>query len=146
MGSSPVAFKYFFSIFSNLLVSLSLFLIVCTTGYVYLNLTCVYVTNTAPWKIKISLFAHWIILSRFVIICWLLNKINFFKKSYRNTIRVSNGLYPDQNRRSVGTDLDPNYLQMIAADKKSVELRLPKRLNTSSSQDDVKYTNHINLK
>ena len=29
-------------------------------------------------------------------------KINFSKDSFRNTIRVSNGLGPDQNRRSVG--------------------------------------------
>ena len=46
MGSSPVAFKYFFFLF-DLLVSLSIFLIVCITGYVYLNFVCVYVTNTA---------------------------------------------------------------------------------------------------
>ena len=48
--SSPVAFKYFFHFFFDLLVSLSLhvFLILCTTGYIYLNLACVYVTNTAP--------------------------------------------------------------------------------------------------
>ena len=37
--------------------------------------------------------------------------------SYRNTIRVSNGLYPGQNRRSVGTELGQNYLQMLSADK-----------------------------
>ena len=30
-----------------LLVSLSLFLILCTTGYIYLHLACVYVTNAA---------------------------------------------------------------------------------------------------
>ena len=49
VGSSPVAFKYFFSIFFfDLLVSLSLLLILCTTGYIYLTLACVYVTNTAP--------------------------------------------------------------------------------------------------
>ena len=29
---------------------------------------------------------------------------------------MSNGLYPDQNRRSVGTELGPNYLEMLAAD------------------------------
>ena len=45
---------------------------------------------------------------------------NFFKNYYRNTIRVSNGLYPDQNRRSVGTELGPNYLQMLSADKERV--------------------------
>ena len=26
---------------------------------------------------------------------------------------MSNGLHPDQNRRSVGTELDPNYLQRL---------------------------------
>ena len=47
-------------------------------------------------------------------------QINFFKNSFRNTRRVSNGLYPDQNRRSVGTELGPNYLQMLSADKERV--------------------------
>ena len=46
--------------------------------------------------------------------------INFFKNSYRNTIRVSNGLYPDRNRRSVGTELGPNCLQRLSADKERV--------------------------
>ena len=57
MGSSPVAFKdFFFSFFFfDLLVSLSLFLILCTTGFMYLNLAWVYVTNTAPLIISISL-------------------------------------------------------------------------------------------
>ena len=48
VGSSPVELKYFFLFFFDLQVSLSLFLILCTTGYVYLKLACVYVTNTAP--------------------------------------------------------------------------------------------------
>ena len=46
------------------------------------------------------------------------NQINFLKKS--NTIRVPNGLYPDQNRSSVGTELGLNYTQMLSADKKRV--------------------------
>ena len=32
-------------------------------------------------------------------------------------IRTWNGLYPDQNWHSVGTELGPNYLQMLSADK-----------------------------
>ena len=60
------------------------------------------------------------ILETFVIICWLLIKINIFKKNFRNTIRVSNGLYPDQNWRSVGIELGPNYLQILSADKERV--------------------------
>ena len=55
MGSSPVEFKYFFLFLRGLQVSLSLFLILCTTGHVYLNLACVYVTNTAPKIFSISL-------------------------------------------------------------------------------------------
>ena len=34
---------------------------------------------------------------------------------------MSNGLYPDQNRHSVGTELGPIYLQIISADKERVE-------------------------
>ena len=48
------------------------------------------------------------------------NQINFFKTSFRNTIRVSNDLYLDQSRRSVGNELGPNYLQMLSADKERV--------------------------
>ena len=32
-------------------------------------------------------------------------------------IRTWNGLYPDQNWHSVGTELGPNYLQMLSSDK-----------------------------
>ena len=37
-------------------------------------------------------------------------KIIFFKKSFRNAIRVLNSLDPDQDRHSVSPDLDPNCL------------------------------------
>ena len=52
--------------------------------------------------------------------CRLLNFfiINFFKKSPLNTIRVSNGFDPDQDRHFVGPDLGPNRLQMLLADDK----------------------------
>ena len=43
-------------------------------------------------------------------------KLTFSKNSFRNTIRVSNGLDPDQDRRS---DLGPNCLQRLKADDKS---------------------------
>ena len=49
VGSSPVAFKFFFVyfFFFDLLVFI---LDLGTTGYmyIYLNLACVYVTNTTP--------------------------------------------------------------------------------------------------
>ena len=37
----------------------------------------------------------------------------------RNIIRVSIGLDPDKNRRTVGPDLGPNYLKMLSATDKS---------------------------
>ena len=37
--------------------------------------------------------------------------ISFQKNSFRNTIRVSNCLDPDQDRHSVSPDLGPNCLQ-----------------------------------
>ena len=48
-------------------------------------------------------------------------KINFKKKknSFRNTIRVSNCLDPDQDRRTVGPDLDPKCLQRLSVDDKT---------------------------
>ena len=55
----------------------------------------------------------------------LLSSADFFqsylfqKKYFRNTIRVSNGLNPDQNRRSVGPDLGRKRFQRLSADNKS---------------------------
>ena len=46
-------------------------------------------------------------------------KVNFFKKSLRNTIRVSNSLDPDQAEKNVGPDLGSNCLQRLSADDKS---------------------------
>ena len=43
----------------------------------------------------------------------------FSKLTFRNTIRVSNDLYPDQDQRSVGTDLGTNCLQRLSKDSKS---------------------------
>ena len=57
--------------------------------------------------------------------CFLLSvdfllKLTFSKKSFRNTIRVSNNLDPDQARRFFGPDLNPNGLQRLSTeDKKS---------------------------
>ena len=41
---------------------------------------------------------------------------------YSNTISVSNYLYPDKDRHSVGPDLGPNCLQMLWADEKKSPL------------------------
>ena len=47
--------------------------------------------------------------------CCLLTffKINFFKKSIRNTIRMSKGLDPDQDRCSDGPDLGSNLFAEV---------------------------------
>ena len=47
----------------------------------------------------------------------------FTIKSFRNTIRVSNSLDPDQARHFVGPDLGPDCLQRLSADDKSRHLR-----------------------
>ena len=45
-------------------------------------------------------------------------KINFLKKkSFRNTIGVSNGLDPDQDRHSVGPDLGPKLFSKVIISK-----------------------------
>ena len=48
---------------------------------------------------------------------------HFQKKSFRNTIRVSNNLDSDQDRHSVGPDLGPNCLQRLSADDISPRLQ-----------------------
>ena len=53
----------------------------------------------------------------------LLTLLTFQKKSFRNTIRVTNSLDADQDQRSVGTDLAPNCWQRLSAeDKKFTEM------------------------
>ena len=51
--------------------------------------------------------------------CRFFSKSTFFKKSFKNTIRVSNSLDPDQARHIVGPDLGPNCLRSLSADDSS---------------------------
>ena len=46
-------------------------------------------------------------------------KLTYPKKSFRNAIRVSKSLDPDQAQHLVGPDLDPNCLQRSSAGDKS---------------------------
>ena len=46
--------------------------------------------------------------------------INFFKKSFSNTIRVSNSFDPDQPRGFVEPDLGPNCLQKLSVEHTTV--------------------------
>ena len=48
--------------------------------------------------------------------CWFFSQWTFSKNSFRNTIRVSNRLNPDQALHFVGPDLCPIYLQRLSAD------------------------------
>ena len=47
------------------------------------------------------------------------NELFFSKNPVMNTIKVSNGLDPDQVRRFVRPDLGPNCLQLLSADDTS---------------------------
>ena len=49
------------------------------------------------------------------------SKFTFLKNSFRNTVRLSNSLDPDQARHGVGPDLGPNCLQWLSADDRSLE-------------------------
>ena len=49
---------------------------------------------------------------------WIFLKLTFKKKTFKNTIRLSNSLDPDQARHFVGPDLGPNCLQRLSADDK----------------------------
>ena len=49
-------------------------------------------------------------------------KLTFSKNAFSNTIRMSNSLDSDQDRPSVGPDLDLNCLQRLPADDKRKEL------------------------
>ena len=46
----------------------------------------------------------------------LFSKSTFSKTSFRNIIRLSNSLDPDQARHFVEPDLVPNYLRRLAAE------------------------------
>ena len=46
------------------------------------------------------------------------SKLTFSQNSFRNTIRVSNGLDPDQDQHGVGPDLSLNSLQRLSPDDK----------------------------
>ena len=68
--------------------------------------------------IIVALTAYWVVCMLF---CRLLivSSSTFRKKSFRNTIGVSNSLDPVQARGFVGPDLGPNCLQRSSADDTS---------------------------
>ena len=52
----------------------------------------------------------------------MLSLLTKLTNSFRNTIRVSNSLNPDQDRHNVGPDLGPSCLQMLSADNQKLPL------------------------
>ena len=71
---------------------------------------------------------HWVILHAFVV-CGFFPTSTYLQNPFRNTIRVSNSLDPDQARHFVGPDLGPNCLQMLSAGDTSRQ-----RVNNLSEQ------------
>ena len=68
---------------------------------------------------KGPLFAYRVIFQAFLPSADFFSKSTFSKNSFRNTIRVSNSLDPDQAQHFVGPDLGPNCLQRLSADDTS---------------------------
>ena len=62
------------------------------------------------------------------------SKSTFSKKNFRNTIRVSYSLDPDQAPHFVGPDLSPNCLQRLSADNTSIH-RVKQGIGVHSSFD-----------
>ena len=62
------------------------------------------------------LLPYWVFFMLFPFVCWFCFKINFSKNSFRNTIRVSNALDPDQAGYFVWPDLGPNCVQRLSTD------------------------------
>ena len=60
--------------------------------------------------------AYWVILHAFLSSADFFSKSTFSKNSFRNTIKVSNRMDPDQAQCFVGPDMDPNCLQRLSAD------------------------------
>ena len=52
----------------------------------------------------------------------IFSKFNFSKNSFRNTVRVSNSLDPDQDRHYVGPDLGHNCLPSLSTDEVTIAI------------------------
>ena len=50
----------------------------------------------------------------FIVVCSRFSKLTFLKNYFRNTIRVSNGLDPDQDQHSVSPNVGSNCLQRLS--------------------------------
>ena len=69
--------------------------------------------------IGLNYFPFWSIIHAFGRLPFFVSKSTFLKKSFRNSIKVSNSLDPDQARPFVGPDLGPNCMRRLFADDTS---------------------------
>ena len=68
----------------------------------------------------LKLFAYWVIFHAFLSPAdFFFQNQHFRKTSFRNIIRVSNSLDPDQAQRYIGSDLGLTCLQRLSADDTS---------------------------
>ena len=61
-------------------------------------------------------------------------KINFSKNIITCRINEANGLFPGQNRFSVGTDLGPNCLQRLSEEKYLIAASMKKIVNRGNDK------------
>ena len=67
-----------------------------------------------------------------------LSKQFFLDFFFQNSLRISNGLEPDQGRHCVGPDLGPNCLQRLSADnKEGKEFTVPEHLGTGDKNISI---------
>ena len=78
--------------------------------------------NVYAYK-AVQLFACWVIFHDVFGRLLIFTKSTFSKNSFNRTIRVSNGLDPDQARHFVGPDQGPNCSQRLSADDKISSLQ-----------------------
>ena len=63
--------------------------------------------------LTLHLHAELLFILKLLLSADFISKLTFSKKSFMNTIRVSNCLDPDHDRLSVGPNLGPNCLQRL---------------------------------
>ena len=85
--------------------------------YKWKALSCTYVKKCSDWitymyiSDRVFIAHKWQIMHAFLSSIFFQNNLEFF----RNTIKVSNSLDPDQARHLVVSDLGPTYLQRLSA-------------------------------
>ena len=66
-----------------------------------------------------------------------ISKLTFSKNYFRNTIRVTKSLDPDQDRHFVGPDLGPSCLQRLYQQTTEVDASRKRVIMSSTAEDAV---------